>query len=269
MNSWKSLPGVIGLKTGRLDCKGDVDAKRNMAEKGIGSIQCQLARPGSSLQKYRLASVGSRSYLRLALYEVILLVAGSVPGVMGRGLRRTLYPILFNHVGRSVVFGLDCSFRRPHCIELGDNVFLSERVALDVKSDNAAIILRDGVFVGEATVFSCPGGKMDIGEQTAIGKFSRLGSLEGLTVGRRCNIGNYTYIVGAGHASDSLERPIIEQPVICKGASVLGEEVTLGDRVTVLDGVTIGSGAVVESGSLVIRNVEPGSRVSGVPARNR
>jgi len=47
-------------------------------------------------------------------------------------------------------------------------------------------------------------------------------------------------------------------------ARLLVEE---GHRVTVLDGVSIGSGAQVASGSLVVRDVPPGSRVAGVPAR--
>ena len=240
-----------------------------MAEKSIGSIQSQLARPGNAIQKYKLAAVGNKSYAWLALYEAVILAVGSVPGAIGIRLRRIFYPILFKHVGRSTLFGLDCSFRRPHRIKLGNYVSLGERVALDVKDEDGSIIIRDRVDIGESTVFSCPGGRVDVGEQTVIGSFSRLGSLEGLFIGRRCIIGNYTYIVGAGHANDSLERPIIEQPITCKGPSYLGDDVTIGDRVTVLDGIAIGSGAVVESGSLVTHDVEPCSRVFGVPARNR
>ena len=236
-------------------------------EEDIGSVQSQLARPGSALSKYKLATVGDRGYLRLALYEVLMLLTGSIPGAAGIFLRRLCYPLLFRHIGRSVVFGLDCSFRRPHCIELGDNVSLGARVALDVKDEDAAIILGSDVTVGEATIFSCPGGRMSIGEDTVIGRYSRLGSLMGLTIGRGCTIGDYTYIVGAGHASDSMERPIIEQPTTCKGPNIIGEQVVIGDRVTVLDGVTIGNGARVESGALVVRDVPPGSRVAGVPAR--
>lgn len=238
-----------------------------MAEDDIGSIQSRLARPGSALFKYKLATVGDRGYLRLALYEVLLLAAGSMPGGAGISLRRLCYPLLFRHVGRLVVFGLDCSFRRPHCIELGDNVSLGARVALDVKDEEAGIILGANVTVGEATIFSCPGGRMSIGEDTVIGRHSRLGSLMGLTIGRGCAIGDYTYIVGAGHASDSLERPIIEQPTTCKGPSRIGDRVAIGDRVTVLDGVSIGNGARVADGSLVVRDVPPDSRVAGVPAR--
>jgi acetyltransferase-like isoleucine patch superfamily enzyme len=236
-------------------------------EEDIGSVQSRLAQPGSALHKYKMATVGDRGYLRLALYEVLLLAAGSMAGRIGISLRRIYYHLLFRHVGSSVVFGLDCSFRRPHRIELGDNVSLGARVALDVKDEDAAIIMGSNVTVGEATIFSCPGGRLSIGEGTVIGRYSRLGSLMGLTIGRGCAIGDYTYIVGAGHASDSLERPIIEQPTTCKGPSRIGDRVAIGDRVTVLDGITIGNGARVADGSLVVRDVPPDSRVAGVPAR--
>lgn len=238
-----------------------------MMEDDIGSVQSQLARPGSALQKYRWAAVGDRGYLRLLLYELIVLATGSIPGKAGAGLRRMFFPLLFKGIGRSVHLGRDCSFRRPHCIKLGDQVVLGERVALDVKSEDGAIVLGRKVTVGRSTIFSCPGGIMAIGDDTAIGQCSRLGSLLGLTVGKGCSIGDFTYIVGAGHASDSLERPIIEQPITCKGPSIIGDKVFIGDRVTVLDGVTIGNGARVEPGSLVVRDVVPGSRVAGVPAR--
>lgn len=238
-----------------------------MAEEDIGSIQSQLARPGSALRKYKQAAVGDRGYLFLALYEFLHLAVGSVPGVAGTSLRRIGYPLLLRQVGRSVVFGRDCSFRRPHRIELGDNVVLGERVALDVKDEEATIILEREVAVGEGTIFSCPGGLMSIGAGTVIGRRSRLGSLLGLAIGHGSVIGDYTYIVGAGHASDARERPIIEQPTTCKGPSRIGDRVTIGNRVTVLDGVTIGSGARIEDGSLVIRDVPSGCRVAGVPAR--
>lgn len=239
-----------------------------MTQKDIGSIQHQLARPGSALQKYRRTTVGGRSYLWLFLCEAVFCAVGSVPGDFGFKLRSAFYPLLFKKVGSSVAIGRDCSFRRSHRIELNDNVRLGDKVALDVKSDSAGISLGRNVSVGSSTIFSCPGGKIIIGDGTRIGPCSRLGSLLGLTVGRGCVIGSRTYIVGAGHIAESLDCPIIEQPLTCKGPNTLGDNVTIGDRVTILDGVTIGSDAVVGPGSLVIRNVPSGTRVSGVPARS-
>lgn len=237
-----------------------------MRERDIGSIQRRLAGPGGSLAKYRSATVGDRGYGRLFLYEAVFLAAVWPGTGLGVHLRRLLYPLVFGRVGRSVVFGRDCSFLRPHLIFIGDGVILGDRVALDVKSDEAAIVLGKGVIIGRGSIFSCPGGRISIGENTHIGARCRLGSLMGLTVGRGCLIGESSYIVGAGHAAGRLGRPIIDQPLTCRGPNRIGDDVIIGEGVTVLDGVSIGDGAHVASGSLVLRDVAPGERVSGVPA---
>ena len=233
--------------------------------KNNASIQQQLALSRSPLTKYRLATVGDRSFLQLALTEIIFCTVGSISGRVGALLRSVMYSLLFRKIGRSVVIGRDCSFRRTHRIELCDNVSLGDKVMLDVKGDQAGIFLGTDVHVGASSIFSCPGGQITIGDGTRIGAFSRLGSLQGLKVGRNCVIGARTYIVGAGHETGSTDCPIIEQSITCKGPSAIGDNVVIGDGVTVLDGVTIGSGAVVENGSLVIRDVAPGARISGVP----
>lgn len=237
-----------------------------MTERDIGSIQRRLAGPGGVLGKYREATVGDRGYGRLVLYEAVFLAAGSLGSGLGIRLRRLLYPLILGHVGRGVDFGRDCSFLRPHLIEIGNGVILGDRVALDVKSDGAAIVIGDGVSIGGKSIFSCPGGRITIGAGTKIGARCRLGSLLGLTVGGKCTIGESTYIVGAGHASARLDRPIIDQPLTCRGPNRIGDEVVIGEGVTVLDGVSIGDGAQVEPGSLVLRDIAPGERVSGVPA---
>ncbi len=46
----------------------------------------------------------------------------------------------------------------------------------------------------------------------------------------------------------------------------VGEHCYIGARSTILLGVTIGANSLVAAGSLVIRNVDPGSRVGGSPA---
>ena len=125
----------------------------------------------------------------------------------------------------------------------------------------------DGVAIGNSTIFSCPGGQITIGIATKIGSRCRLSSLQGLSVGKGCTIGDNTYIVGAAHKFDAIDHPIIVQGLSCKGPNIIGDNVIIGDRVTILDGVTIGSDSHVATGSLVNRDVPPNSNVSGVPAR--
>jgi sugar O-acyltransferase (sialic acid O-acetyltransferase NeuD family) len=47
----------------------------------------------------------------------------------------------------------------------------------------------------------------------------------------------------------------------------IGREVWLSSHVAVAPGVTVGDGAYVGAGAAVLRNVEPGAKVFGVPAR--
>lgn len=238
-----------------------------MSEGKHNSIQKQLSSPGNSLYKYRNALVGDRSFLKLIAYEIIIFTTASLPRQTGIKLRSFFYSALLKRIGRSVKIGRDCSMMRPHLIEIGDHVILDDKVALDVKLDGKGITLMDGVVIGDSTVFSCPGGQITVGMETTIGSRCRLGSLQGLSVGKGCTIGDNTYIVGAGHRFDDIDRPIIVQGLTCKGPSVIGDNVIIGDRVTVLDGVTIGSDSHIATGSLVNKNVPPNSYVSGVPAR--
>lgn len=232
-----------------------------------GSIQKQLADPGSALQKYHSTVVGDRGLVRLLWYELIVFCTGSLTGRLGRALRALCYSSLLGYTGQGIVIGVNCSMRRPHLIQLDNHVILGDNVALDVKNDGEGIILLDGVRVGRETIFSCPGGFITIGTNTLIGNRCRLGSLKGLTLGRDCIIGNDTYIVGAGHGVSDLDRPIIDQPLTCKGANIIGNRVTIGNKVTILDGVSVGSNVKIADNSLVNRDVPDGSSVSGVPAR--
>ena len=53
----------------------------------------------------------------------------------------------------------------------------------------------------------------------------------------------------------------------CAKPIVLEDDVWIGASATVLGGVTVGEGAVVGAGAVVTRDVPPGAKVAGVPAR--
>ena len=61
---------------------------------------------------------------------------------------------------------------------------------------------------------------------------------------------------------DRHSRPTIEARPIC-----IEDDVCIGYNATILKGVRIGTGAVIDPGAVVTKDVPPGSRVSGNPAR--
>jgi len=57
------------------------------------------------------------------------------------------------------------------------------------------------------------------------------------------------------------------RPEIPKLPVIIEDNVWIGPNATILKGVRIGRGSLIEAGSLVTRDVPPGSRVLGNPAR--
>ena len=59
----------------------------------------------------------------------------------------------------------------------------------------------------------------------------------------------------------------VASAAVLSGGVRLGEDVRIGAGATVLPGIEIGDGALVGAGAVVTRDVAPGVRVVGVPAR--
>ena len=51
------------------------------------------------------------------------------------------------------------------------------------------------------------------------------------------------------------------------GMVTVGERAHVGIGAVAIEGIAIGDGALVAAGAVVVRDVAPGARVAGVPAR--
>jgi acetyltransferase-like isoleucine patch superfamily enzyme len=232
-----------------------------------GSVQQQLTAPGSMLSRYRHTVLENSRWSALMFYELNEFFIQPLRGSMGYYLRSLVLPRLVKKMGPGVRIGANVAMRRPGRISLGPYVVINESVTLNVKDNGESIVLGENVEVGMETIFSCIGGNLNVGRGTLIGRRCRLGSKMGLEVGISCRIGNNTYIVGASHAHNRLDTPIIDQAITCKGPSRIGDYVQIGENVTILDGVCIGDNVQVASGSLVNQDIDDNIKVSGVPAR--
>jgi len=105
---------------------------------------------------------------------------------------------------------------------------------------------------------------VSIGADVEIGYFVLLDNLypekvtieEGATVAARSTILAHDEAGAYTHTGEEIVKPVR----ICRGAFV-------GVHAVILPGVTVGERAVVGAGSVVTRNIAPGARVAGVPAR--
>jgi maltose O-acetyltransferase len=107
-----------------------------------------------------------------------------------------------------------------------------------------------------------PGGSISIGDGTFINYGVSISAHERVSIGRDCNIGQYTIINDNDyHDIEDHYRLPASQPV------EIGDRVWLGARVIVLRGVHIGHDSAIGAGSVVTKDIPPRSVAAGVPAR--
>jgi acetyltransferase-like isoleucine patch superfamily enzyme len=221
----------------------------------------------SASAKYARLIVGRPGFGALIKYEVVVLLAQSVPGALGLALRRILYPALLGSCGRNVTFGQNVVLRHPHKIRIADDVVVDDNCLLDAKGDqNGGITIGRGVFIGRNTILSCKNGDISIGDGVNIGFNCEVFSASSVSIGAGTLLAAYAYLVGGDHAAHDPDVPIRDQERVSAGIRV-GRDAWIGAGVRVLDGVTIGDGAVVGANAVVREAVPDRAVAAGVPAR--
>lgn len=221
----------------------------------------------SSADKYRELVIGQPGWWPLIRFELVMLLASTVPGALGLLLRSKLYPLVLGRVGRNVVFGQHVTLRHPHKVQIGDNVVIDDQCCLDAKgTDNRGIAIGNGVFVGRNTILSCKNGDIVIGDYANIGFNCEIFSASRVTVGKSILMAAYTYLVGGDHLYDRIDIPVLEQGRTARGIEV-GDGVWLGTHVVVTDGSTIGRDAIIGAGAVVVGAVPDYAIATGIPAK--
>lgn len=234
---------------------------------GVGIQESARDAKRSLLAKYQDLVVGSRSIVKLVVYEFVITATSWVPGAIGLALRKLCFRFVLDRVGRNVTFGQGIVLRHPWKIRIGDDVVVDDYVLLDAKGEaNRGIDIGTGVFLGRGTILSCKNGDIVLGDHVNIGFQSEIFSGSSVRVGRYGLFAAYTYLVGGGHEFDRADVPVIDQARSSKGIA-LGENVWLGAGAKVLDGVTIGSNVVVGAGAVVTEDLPDGVVAAGMPAK--
>ncbi len=229
-------------------------------------------RKESALALYRAFVCREGSLPYFLFYELATTVFSGLPGMMGFGMRRILFPHLLRQCGPAPAFGRGVTLRNPLSVSLGRKVLIDDYVTLDAhgkRSDgqHASIQIGDHVSIGRFSTVAAKGGHIELGSGVNIGTYCRVATQSYLEIGESTLVAAYCYIGPGNHQTGDADTPLIAREMEIKGGVRIGKNVWIGARATILDGVTIGDGAIVGAHSLVRDNVPAGEVVAGTPAR--
>ena len=102
---------------------------------------------------------------------------------------------------------------------------------------------------------------IEIGEDSIVGEGAVLDGRDKLIIGNHVDIATDVMIYNSEHDLESNDFHAVT------GKVTIDDYVFIGPRAIILPGITIGKGAVIAAGAVVTKNVEEGSIVGGVPAK--
>src|SRR5207302_697883 len=117
----------------------DAGAPGGCGMSGGTKFQQSLLEPRASRAvQYRDLVLGTQAgWGMLAYYEIVVALAGSLPGALGLALRGALYRPLFKGFGRAVVLGRGLVLRHPARITIADGVLIDDHCVLDARGSGA------------------------------------------------------------------------------------------------------------------------------------
>jgi acetyltransferase-like isoleucine patch superfamily enzyme len=236
---------------------GHMSLSSNSSQIGlIAGLELYMSRQASS----------SRRYL---LEQLLFVMAGWVPTLVGIGIRAMLYRLILSMEGVAAIEN-KVRLRFADNIHLGRNVYLDQGVYLHACP--SGIVIGENTFVMHGAVLhvynfrDLPHAFIRIGRDSLIGELNVLRGQGGITIGDRVYTAPLVQILAVNHVYLDPGRPFIEQGITAEGI-VVEDDVWIGAGAIITDGVTVGQGAVVAAGAVVTQNVPPHTVVGGVPAR--
>ncbi len=210
----------------------------------------------SSLRKYAELVSGDSSVSKLLKYELLTTFLGPIPGALGLVLRKWLYPILFRHVGKGVVFGRNVVLRHCDKIRIGDRVVIDDYTLIDARgADEEGIVIEDEAIIGRGCYIQAKVGPIHIGRGSDIGTGTTIVSQGGIHIDEQVSIGGGCKISGGLFEilPDGDTNPPYRR--YSKGPVRIEKRCMLGMGAIILDDVTVGEGSMVGSGAVVSTNL--------------
>jgi acetyltransferase-like isoleucine patch superfamily enzyme len=218
---------------------------------------------------YQDLVLGSRSWLGLLHYELVVSWGAVLPGALGLAFRKLLWRGgLFGHLGRGTLWERNVRLWHPRKMWIGDRVTVDEGCQLDARGcAPGEFRIGDDALISRGCIISGKDGSVSIGPRANIGANCVMYAFTRIEIGADAMIAAQCYIGGGGYVvRGRTDLPFSAQPAPRRGV-VIEDDCWLGAGATVLDGVRVGRGSVIGAGAVVTRDVEPYSIMLGVPAR--
>jgi len=222
----------------------------------LANIKLYLSRQASGLGRYLLE-------------QLLFLLLGWVPTVVGIALRGVFYRLILRMDGLAAIEN-GVRLRFADQIHLGRGVYLDQGVYLHACPQGIKIGARSMVMHGAVlhvyNFRNISRSGIFIGEDSLVGEYSVVRGQGGVHIGDRVYTSPFSQIIAVNHVFDDPERPFVEQGITAEGITI-EDDVWIGSGAIITDGVRIGKGAVIAAGAVVTRDVPAHTIVGGVPAR--
>lgn len=132
-------------------------------------------------------------------------------------------------------------------VEIGEDVVVRKNGWLCAlpEIDDTVITIKDGCYIGH--MFHCV-------------------ATRSVTIEEKVLIADKVFISDNTHSYKDIKTPIIDQPVVHKKPVTIGKGAWLAENVCIV-AANVGENAIVAANSVVVKDVEPYTIVSGIPAR--
>ena len=223
----------------------------------------------STLGKYCGLVLGKKSIISLLHYELMTLLFGSLPGILGLVTRKYFYRTLFKKIGKNVIFGRNVTIRCPDNIEIGNNVVIDDNCYIDGRgASEGKLKIDDNVILARGCYVQSKVGPLHIGKYTNIGTGCNIVSHGGTYIGKWCGIAGGCEISGGlfrinEEVKDDSNPPFLRYT---KGPVKIGNYCIVAYGATVVDGVQIGDRCMIGPGALVVKDMLDKTSVSAYPA---
>ncbi|MEZ4731847.1 MAG: acyltransferase [Caldilineaceae bacterium] len=222
----------------------------------LAGLQLYLSRQASSLPRY-------------CLEQLLFLLIGWVPTIVGIGIRALCYRLIMQMEGVAAIEH-QVRLRYTDQIRLGRNAYLDQGVYLHACPQGITIgentLIMHGAVLHVYNFRDLPHAFIRIGRDSLIGELNVLRGQGGITIGDRVYTAPSVQMLAVNHIFHDPNRPMVEQGITAEGI-VVEDDVWIGAGAIITDGVRIGKGAVVAAGAVVTKDVPAHTVVGGVPAR--